>query len=179
MTIKEEKFALRREIRGQVGRIPIEERESRSRHICNQLLALPEIKDSPFLLAFASMRTEPNLDALWTGSLNLVFPLVVGDELELWHVPEEDCLTIGSFGIREPVPERCEMVSIAEIDTILVPGVAFCPSNGLRLGRGGGFYDRLLAQARAQTIGICFTEQLRDHIPSEPHDCTVDGIIPA
>lgn len=80
----------------------------------------------------------------------------------------------GKFGILEPKdPVWAER---DELDLILTPGIAF-DKKGNRLGRGGGFYDRLLPQYKAIRAGICFDFQLLEKIPSEPHDCKMDFII--
>ena len=70
------------------------------------------------------------------------------------------------------------MVDPGAVDVILVPGLAFTRA-GQRLGRGGGFYDRLLARLPAVTwkIGVCFEVQISDAVPSEPHDVTVDCVM--
>jgi 5-formyltetrahydrofolate cyclo-ligase len=62
------------------------------------------------------------------------------------------------------------------LDFILVPGVAFDLS-GRRLGRGKGYYDRLLKQTRGTTCGVAFDEQIVGEIPVEPHDLNVNCIL--
>ena len=65
----------------------------------------------------------------------------------------------------------------AAIDLAVIPGVAFTP-DGRRLGRGRGYYDRLLARfARAYTIGLAFPFQLLEDIPTEPHDIKLNEIL--
>lgn len=81
----------------------------------------------------------------------------------------------GQFGIREPV-ERCVAVPLNQLDLVLVPGVAFDPC-GHRLGRGKGFYDRLLADASGVHCGVAFDEQIVAEIPLEPHDVSVHCIL--
>ena len=71
------------------------------------------------------------------------------------------------------------MVSVGEIDLLLIPGLAFDVRGG-RLGRGGGYYDRLLATRAgggAVAIGVCFEFQRVNRLPLAPHDALVDGII--
>lgn len=101
------------------------------------------------------------------------------------YTPE---LKKGKFGI--PEPERPVWAGPDELDLILVPGVAFDTAGG-RIGRGGGFYDRLLPQYRAVRVGICFDFQCLephcigahsffqglDGLPIEPHDCRMDWLI--
>ena len=82
----------------------------------------------------------------------------------------------GAFGINEPQGE--EPCTPSEIDVIIVPGVAFT-KDGKRCGRGKGYYDKYLSREgfRAVKIGICYTEQLAECIPNEPHDITMDCVI--
>ena len=62
------------------------------------------------------------------------------------------------------------------LDFVLVPGIAF-DLQGRRLGRGKGYYDRLLAEVRGKTCGVAFDEQIVDEIPVEPHDIHVNCIL--
>lgn len=80
----------------------------------------------------------------------------------------------GKFGISEP--EHPDWAGPEDLDLILVPGVAF-DTSGNRIGRGGGFYDRLLPQYQAVRVGICFDFQCLEKIPSKSHDCTMDWLI--
>ena len=107
-----------------------------------------------------------------------VYPRVAGDDL-VFHVvenPEMD-LTPGTMGIREPSPELLR-VGIDEIDAFLCPGLAF-DARGGRLGRGRGYYDRMLAHARpeARKMGVCFPEQLVADTFSQAHDIPMDGFL--
>jgi 5-formyltetrahydrofolate cyclo-ligase len=82
------------------------------------------------------------------------------------------------WNLREPdaLPEN--VAPLEAVDLLLVPGVAFT-RDGRRLGRGGGFYDRLLAEPalRAVKIGICFAPQLVTELPVDPHDRAVDFVV--
>jgi 5-formyltetrahydrofolate cyclo-ligase len=81
------------------------------------------------------------------------------------------------YGFKEPLPDR-PAIPLAELDLIVVPGRAF-DSAGRRLGRGGGYYDRLLAQPglRAVTAALAFDCQVVEHVPAAAHDRTVDLIV--
>jgi 5-formyltetrahydrofolate cyclo-ligase len=83
-------------------------------------------------------------------------------------------LQAGPFGILQPSP--CHPVKVEEVDLWVVPGVGF-GRDGSRLGRGGGFYDRLLVQAHGTVIGLAFDFQVLDRMPTEPQDRFVDYII--
>lgn len=112
------------------------------------------------ILLFESLPTEPDTTAWieWCRSQGMaaLFPVVDGDDLRV-----------------EPGD-----VDPATLDAVIVPGLAFTP-DGRRLGQGGGHYDRLLARLApgVVTIGVCFGEQLRDDLPTEPHDQRVDHVI--
>ncbi|MEM1294771.1 MAG: 5-formyltetrahydrofolate cyclo-ligase [Verrucomicrobiota bacterium] len=176
-SIQSAKSELRREMKRLTAKLSMDQRATQSAAIYEQLLRLPELKDSSLILAFASLRDEPDLDALWQSSLTLALPRVNGHELQIWRVSSLADLNQGAFGIREPNPEKCTRLDPAEIDAVLVPGVAFDRQTRRRLGRGGGFYDRFLASAKGTRIGICFPHQLVDDVPVEEHDCGVDLVI--
>ncbi|MFM8885802.1 MAG: 5-formyltetrahydrofolate cyclo-ligase, partial [Chthoniobacterales bacterium] len=78
----------------------------------------------------------------------------------------------------EPDPEKCPAFDPREAEIIFVPGLAFT-AEGQRLGRGRGFYDRLLAALPEDIlrVGVCFAEQIVADIPSEPHDKEVDVVL--
>jgi 5-formyltetrahydrofolate cyclo-ligase len=84
-------------------------------------------------------------------------------------------LKTGEFGIREPA-DRCAQISLNRLDLVLVPGVAFDP-HGHRLGRGRGFYDRMLETVRSTTCGVAFDEQIVSDLPVEPRDVSVNCIL--
>ena len=106
----------------------------------------------------------------------VLLPKVVGDELEL-HVYTPGSLQPGAYGIMEPTGEVFPVDSYHEIDLAVIPGVAF-DRHGARLGRGKGYYDRLLPQlSNAYRIGICFPFQMLEHLPSEPHDVLMNEIV--
>jgi 5-formyltetrahydrofolate cyclo-ligase len=85
-----------------------------------------------------------------------------------------DCAP-GKFGVREP-SARCPVFPLNRLDLTLVPGVGF-DSDGHRLGRGQGYYDRLLARVAGTRCGVAFDEQITPAIPVEPHDMTLNCII--
>ena len=70
----------------------------------------------------------------------------------------------------------CEPAPLNRLDLVLVPGVAF-DAQGRRLGRGKGFYDRLLAKVRGHKCGVAFDVQIVSGLPEEPHDVRVDSIL--
>jgi len=107
-----------------------------------------------------------------------VFPKVEGDELVFYQVKSlsKDLVT-GSFGILEP-KSGLKPFETSEIDLFLCPGLGF-DHTGARIGRGRGFYDRILAKARpdAVKLGVCFGFQLVDRIDMEEHDIRMNAVI--
>lgn len=129
---------------------------------------------------FSALPGEPDLAELVARHPDhrWVYPKVDGHHLT-FHAVKNPALELapGAFGIPEPIPSLAE-VAIAEIDAFLCPGLAF-DSRGGRLGRGRGFYDRMLAQARpdALRIGVCFPNQIVPDTFPEPHDIHMDAVI--
>lgn len=80
------------------------------------------------------------------------------------------------FGLYEPIVSETESVSHEEIDLVIVPGLAFDRS-GYRLGFGGGYYDRFLANYHGNTLSLAFEQQIVDRVPREKHDIPVRKII--
>ncbi len=114
----------------------------------------------------------------WKGEKRIAIPLVRGNALELKEY-DPDKLVPGYKGILEPA-ENAPAVAPEEIDLALVPGVAFAQTADgrvARLGRGGGFYDRLLPALKCPCIGVCYSYRVVDEVPVEDWDVTLDGIV--
>lgn len=110
----------------------------------------------------------------WSARKHFFLPRVNGVNLELLPY-EQTRLHLGAFHIEEPTGD--DLVDPASIDMIIVPAVAL-DHNRNRLGRGKGFYDRLLRDLRATTIGVAYDFQLlNDLLPVEPHDVALDFVI--
>jgi 5-formyltetrahydrofolate cyclo-ligase len=104
-----------------------------------------------------------------------VFPRVVGPHLEFATIGDPGELRPGHRGIPEPAGQ---VFDPAEIDVVVVPGLGF-GEDGMRLGRGGGHYDRTLSRlpASAVRVGFCFDCQVVEHVPRGPLDQPVDVIV--
>lgn len=109
----------------------------------------------------------------WNGKKRFFLPRVNGVNLDLLPY-DESRLELGSFHIEEPTGN--DVADVDDIELMIIPAVAF-DRNGNRLGRGKGFYDRLLATSRATKIGVGYDFQLLDSIPAEPHDVAMDMVI--
>ncbi len=109
----------------------------------------------------------------WQSRKRFFLPRVNGVNLEILPY-DESRLELGAFHIEEPT--GTDTIAPEEIELIIVPGVAYDRS-GNRLGRGKGFYDRLLASTRATKIGVGYEFQIVDEIPVDPFDVKMDMVI--
>ncbi|WP_395750980.1 5-formyltetrahydrofolate cyclo-ligase [Prosthecobacter sp.] len=131
---------------------------------------------------FGGLKNEPELvtgllPALHALGIRTCFFQIEHQALQPRLVSSMEDLHRGQMNVWEPKP-HCPVVDVAALDFILVPGLAFT-RDGKRLGRGGGYYDRLLAHpnCRAERIAIAFEVQLVEHITTEFHDQHIHQII--
>lgn len=129
---------------------------------------------------FAPLPGEPDLTALLKHGDDrhrFAFPRIDSVRRLQFHFVSDigELNTPNRFGIAEPMPSR-EAVPLSQIDLLLVPALALDPS-GNRLGFGGGYYDRMLAEYSGVSVGVVFAEQMMPSVPSEIHDRTVDFIL--
>jgi 5-formyltetrahydrofolate cyclo-ligase len=92
-----------------------------------------------------------------------------------WILNPQSDVQPGHFQIREP-GSHCARVSSSELDLILVPGVAF-DLQGRRLGRGKGYYDRLLTVLPCTTCGVAYDEQVVGEVPASAHDVGMNWVL--
>lgn len=149
-----------------------------SERIMQALATDAHFKNAMTVLLYHSLGDEVNTHQFleeWCKQKQVLLPVVVGDHLELRHYYGAHELKTGAFGIAEPTGTLFK--DYTKIDFVAVPGLAF-DKNGHRLGRGKGYYDRLLPQlTNAYKAGICYPFQVVDEVPVEPTDITMDGII--
>lgn len=176
------KKLLRREMRVRLKAEASHLRE-RSAAIRGQIRASAFWRDSQTVGLFYPLSEEPDLlELMEEKGRRFVFPRIAGESL-LWHEVSEVSLLRPNAGeglerLREPVGG--EVVALGEMDLLLVPGLAFTLRGG-RLGRGGGYYDRVLAapDLRAVTVGVCFEFQILETLPLEAHDIQVGSVCKA
>ena len=150
-----------------------------SESIRQSIPSLPRWQDAQVVAAYAALPGEPDLRPLdWVGDKTVLLPRVDEDNLVFHAVSDASQLKAGAFGVMEPDPAKCPAFDPRAAEIIFVPGMAFT-TEGLRLGRGRGFYDRLLAALPANIlrVGVCFAEQIVAELPSEPHDEEVDVVL--
>lgn len=150
----------------------------RSQSVLSRVEALPLFQQASRIALYHALPGEVQTAAFierWYKQKAIYLPLVVGDDLRLLRYTGPDSLQKGSFGIWEPKPDG-EEADEGTIDLIIVPGVAFDLQHN-RLGRGRGFYDRLLSSLSAPKVGICFDFQLIDSVPTESFDRLMDSVV--
>lgn len=200
------KNELRAAMRCRNRQLPSEEKAAAAERIFAEVEALPAFGRARCVACFCALPDEPpTAEALrrWSCSKRVVVPRVEGDTMRFYDY-RPDALICGAFGIEEPVvagdsyaggmgpvdaveasspsPSResgsfCALCPPESIDLLIVPGVAFT-SEGARLGRGKGYYDRYLGQSglRAFRVGVCFAHQVVEALPVEPHDRPMDAV---
>jgi 5-formyltetrahydrofolate cyclo-ligase len=161
---------------------PPAERVTDSEAICRRLLEAPIWEETRSVLFYAPMAEEPDI---WPAFLHLArrgytVALPGFDSDQRGYVarevrdPDRE-VGMGYYGIREPMGS-CPVYPINLLDVVLVPGVAF-DLGGRRLGRGAGYYDRLLTGVRGTTCGVAFDEQISGELPVESHDVHMNCIL--
>lgn len=134
----------------------VDRQPERSASIVAQLQRSPAVIAARVVMVYAAVPGEPDVG-----------------EFAAW------CRAAGKRVIvPDPTPTAAEPDALAEVDVAVVPGLAFT-ADGRRLGQGGGWYDRVLAQLgpTATTIGVCFAPQLLDDLPTEEHDVVLDELV--
>lgn len=181
-----DKQALRTEIRRRKAACPLNERAALSAAVIACLQQDPHWQSAHTLLLYHSLPdevcTHDLIRAAAAAGKRVLLPVVVGDDLQLREYQGEGEMAEGAFHIQEPTGPVFSDYS--SIDLAVIPGVAFTAA-GIRLGRGRGYYDRLLARLtnpapRARVpylIGICWPFQLLPSLPSEPHDIPMNQVI--
>lgn len=151
-----------------------------SREICNRLALCPEFQQATRILLYHSLADEVNTHQFiqdWCDKKEIYLPRVNGEQLQLAHFRNADDLELGSYSIIEPKASAISDIDINDIDLVVLPAMAI-DRHGNRLGRGKGFYDRLLQDYTAgYKIGIIYDYQLLDNIPANEHDIRIDKII--
>jgi 5-formyltetrahydrofolate cyclo-ligase len=173
------KSDLRSAMRRELKKMAKEKRLSDSGKLCAGLRQQDFFQNAASILFFAPLPEEPDLWPLLNETLatkKMIALPCFDDENQTYlprHVKDIHVeIMSGKFGIREPAP-TCVAIPLRDLDLVLVPGVAF-DTNGHRLGRGKGFYDRLLQNFKGKKIGIAFDEQIVNAIPVEKNDVKVD-----
>ena len=170
------KSEIRRQIKNLRLMLSDMEKESAAAEVFDRLEKTAAFLMSERVLMYHSLPDELSTRAFlkkWGARKKFFLPRVNGVNLEILPY-DESRLELGALHIEEPTGG--ELTDPDTLDLIVVPAVAY-DRKGNRLGRGKGFYDRLLQTTRASKIGVGYDFQLLDSIPTEPHDVAMDMVI--
>lgn len=180
MDIKEQKKEIRRMVRTLKGEQTQTEKESASSNIASKLLKLDGIRNSRTILLYHSLPdevlTSSLIEFLYSpegGSKRIILPIVDGEYLTLKEYNPEE-LVSGYRNIMEP--SGLKKIDPSEIEFAVIPGVAF-DSCCNRMGRGKGFYDKLLPLLKCPKVGLGYSFQIVANIPCDVHDIPLDMVI--
>ena len=172
---------LRKAIRLRKAECPEKERRVMSETLCRKMLRHERWATADTVLLYHALSDEVDTallrDAALEDGKRVLLPVVVGDDLELRVYTGAESLRDGAYGIMEPIGECFPVSRYGEVALVVVPGMAF-DGEGHRLGRGKGYYDRLLPRLpRARKVGLCFAFQRLECVPAEPHDVLMDDVV--
>jgi len=177
------KTALRDQLVTTRGRRSLLEVSEGARAIARHLVETSEVRRAATVAAYVSIGTEPGtgplLDALTAMGRRVILPVVLPDlDLE-WAVYDgTENLARARRGLLEPTGERLGLAAVATADVVLPPGFAGDRS-GMRLGQGGGCYDRTLGRVPVGTFTctLLYDGEVLDEVPASPHDRRVTAVV--
>jgi 5-formyltetrahydrofolate cyclo-ligase len=182
VSLETQKLALRDQLLTVRRRRSLLEVGESARLIADHLLATSVLQRAATIAAYVSMGTEPGtgplIDAWHDAGRRVLLPVLLPDNDLDWAVYRgSTSLLPAGRGLLEPAGERLGLDAIATADVVLTPGLAV-DRTGMRLGRGGGSYDRALARVPVGTpvITLLYDGELVDEVPSGPHDRRVSGV---
>ena len=182
LSIQKQKRALRRRMRARFKELSAAERLAASAQAAARLRAQPVWQRATGILFYAPRPDELDLwpllhEALTSGRLVALprFEPATQDYVCAIITNPAGDLVRGPFDLPEPAP-ACPIAARNRLDLALVPGVVF-DQEGRRLGRGKGFYDRLLPSVGGPLCGVAFEWQVLPAIPVEPHDHVLNYIL--
>jgi 5-formyltetrahydrofolate cyclo-ligase len=181
--IETAKLALRDQLVTARGRLPLAELAERAGAVRDRLLAAPEVRRAATVAAYVSVGREPGTGALLDGLVGagkrVILPLLQPDNDLDWAVYSgADGLASAGRGLLEPTGPRLGPDAVATADVVIVPGLAV-DRTGLRLGRGGGSYDRALVRVPVGTFTcvVLNDDEVLDRVPAAPHDRRVTAAV--
>ncbi|MFH9136080.1 5-formyltetrahydrofolate cyclo-ligase [Streptomyces sp. NPDC017524] len=180
------KSSLRRELLAARALLTKEDAARTAAVLAEAALGLPELADARTVAAYVSVGREPGtralLEALRGRGVRVLLPVLLTDNDLDWAAYEgpEHLLPAGR-GLLEPDGPRLGPAAVLEAEAVLLPGLAV-DGAGMRLGRGGGSYDRVLARltaagAHPALVVLLYDDEVVARVPSEPHDHPVDAVV--
>ncbi|MEV6308624.1 5-formyltetrahydrofolate cyclo-ligase [Streptomyces sp. NPDC051840] len=180
------KQALRRELLAARALLTAEDVGDSAAVLASTAAGLPELADARTVAAYVSVGREPGthalLDALRARGVRVLLPVLMDDnDLDWAEFEGAGHLVPAGRGLREPDGTRLGPQAVLEADAVLLPGLAV-DGRGMRLGRGGGSYDRVLARltaagAHPALVVLLYDDEVVARVPEEPHDHPVDAVV--
>ncbi|MGW1954043.1 5-formyltetrahydrofolate cyclo-ligase [Streptomyces sp. NPDC001920] len=181
---------LRREFLAVRSRLTADDVRESAVALAGRALGLPELAHARTVAAYVSVGSEPGtlalLDALRARGVRVLLPVLLPDNDLDWgaYTGEGSLARVqhgGRMALFEPAGERLGPQAVTEADVVLLPGLAV-DARGMRLGRGGGSYDRVLARlekagVRPSLVVLLYDSEVVEHVPGEPHDRPVDAAV--
>lgn len=171
------KSDIRRRVKARKAMLDDTERDRAARDVFSLLEQTAAFMLADRILMYHSLPDELSTHEFirrWAPRKHFYLPRVNGVNLDILPY-DESRLSLGSFHIEEPTGN--DTTNINEIELIIVPAVAF-DRHGNRVGRGKGYYDRLLSDSKATKIGVGYDFQLiEEGIDTDPHDVQMDMVI--
>ena len=172
-----DKMKLRRELLSARSFLSPEQLRINASKVRETLLDQPWVQMAGLVACYWSIGSEPATHglvfALWKHGATVMLPVLREDDDLDWAVYDgPDTLAPGRFGIMEPVDTRRGVDAVRTAALVIVPALAVDRHSGVRLGRGGGSYDRALARVgpNVPTVALLHDGELIDDVPAEPHD---------
>jgi 5-formyltetrahydrofolate cyclo-ligase len=180
----EPKERVRQLVRCRLSLMSAETRSEKSSRAISKLKGLEEFSKAKCVMTYVSKQDEVDTTGLIEDMLSsgkrVVVPLIDEDGKDLvpCEILDLEELREGIFGVMEPDRNRIRPVAEEDIDLVIVPGRAF-DVHCNRLGRGKGYFDRFLKRlgGNRRTIGLAFSEQFFDEVPSGENDVRVDIVV--
>ncbi len=174
-----DKKTLRKEISARKRAMTSAEIDLKSRYLAKQFLATQQYIDAKTIYGYLpynqEVRTIPILEQALRDGKTVAVPKVYGDEMRFICLQDLTKVEAGFAGIPEPVEDG--PVANDKNALVLMPGLAF-DSQGHRMGYGGGFYDKFLAnEPEHPTIALCYDFQVFAHLETDAHDIPVDCVL--
>jgi len=181
---QEEKQQLRRDILARRRSLSATEIAAKSQKLAEYFCTWPSYQACETVMFYLAMPDEAQADLLIADALKqgkkVCVPLLGAKygEMNAVEIVSLDDLSVGKFGLRAPDSNKAKIIAPSLIDLVVVPAVAF-DRQGNRIGMGAGYYDRFLAQVRVNTVllGLAFTCQLAENLPSEEHDIRMQWLL--
>lgn len=176
------KQRLRGEIKAWRRGMPPQQKAADDCAILQKLVALREYRECHTVLTYVSLPIEIDTLALIARALEdgkrVAVPRCVENtkRMEFYYISGMESLAPQTFGVLEPVRERCELLQVHEGSICIVPALAYDRA-GYRLGYGAGYYDRFLSAYAAPKIGVTYTQNLRKKLWHGRFDVPVDLIV--